>query len=188
MCVNNEDRDIKIFDPKRQEQSDSADVQALAEEMLNQRKNGNSRRACKLGAMLSELTPYDNELTGIAEKYGKDPEVLYQIRVLATFTAESSLHMYVPNALLATTAINALYEKLMVNAPGFYSNISDGAAFTFYYLGLRRNRDVEQNIGTTFAMLCEMEHDEKMQALGTKIYTQFRDFVKEQVAKAEFVE
>ncbi len=187
----NADEDIKIFDPERDEKLEERrtddDLRRLADEMMAQRRNGNSRRACLLGSALSQLAPCDGELEALSGKYANDPEILYQIRVLSTFTAESGMHALIPNQLLATTAINAFYEKLMVRAPEFYSNISDGGAFTFYYLELRKGGDTGANIGKAFAMLCDMETNEQIRALGTQIYETFSEYVKRQIDAAGFV-
>lgn len=187
----NADDDIKIFDPdgeeRRAEKRTEDDLRRLADEMMAQRRNGNSRRACLLGAALSELAPCDGELEELSGKYANDPEILYQIRVLATFTAESGMHTLIANQLLATTAINAFYERLMTRAPEFYNNISDGGAFTFYYLALRKGGDTAARIGETFAMLCDMENNERVKALGTQIYETFSLYVKDQIGKAGFV-
>ena len=147
----NADEDIKIFDPERDEKLEERrtddDLRRLADEMMAQRRNGNSRRACLLGSALSQLAPCDGEL-------------------------------------LATTAINAFYEKLMVRAPEFYSNISDGGAFTFYYLELRKGGNTGANIGKAFAMLCDMETNEQIRALGTQIYETFSEYLKRQIDAA----
>lgn len=187
----NADEDIKIFDPEKEEaqeeQKTEDDLRRLAMEMMAQRRNGNSRRACLLGASLAELAPCDGELEALSGKYANDPEILYQIRVLATFTAESGMHGRITNQLLVTTAINAFYEKLMTRSPDFYNNISDGGAFTFYYLALREGGDTGAAIGKTFAMLCDMEANERIKALGTQIYETFSAYVEEQIGKAGFV-
>lgn len=182
------DEDIKIFNSEHKGgHQDEEELRSLAEEMMAQRRNGNSRRACLLGAHLAELAPCDGELETLSGKYANDPEILFQIRVLATFTAESGMHTMIPNQLLATTAINAFYEKLMMRSPEFYNNISDGGAFTFYYLALRKGSDAVADIGQTFAMLCDMEANDHIRALGTQIYETFSAYVREQIGKAAFV-
>ena len=187
----NNDEDIRIFDPEREErleeQQTDEDLKRLADEMMVQRHNGNSRRACLLGAELAGLAPCDGELEALSGKYANDPEILYQIRVLATFTAESGMHALIPNQLLATTAINAFYEKLMTRSPEFYNNISDGGAFTFYYLELRKGGDTGANIGGAFAMLCDMDANERIRALGTQIYETFSEYVRRKIGAAGFV-
>jgi hypothetical protein len=81
-----------------------------------------------------------------------------------------------------------MYDRLINDCPGFYDNISDGAAFTFYYLALRKDNNVEKNIGDRFAMLCSKEGNEKMAELGALIFTRISEKVVEKTAELEFAD
>lgn len=167
-----DDSDMKIFGVKEEPDStDGAEVQALAEEMKRQRLNGNSERAKQLGIRMAALAPdsSDADSLDLSRLLGDPlpaPDIMCQIRILLIFIAESCLHLYTPTPLLATTAANALYDKLIEDDPGFYDTISNGAAFSFYYLALRHSGKADENIGATFAMLCGAEEDQALADLG----------------------
>ncbi|MCQ2481677.1 MAG: hypothetical protein MJ121_06125 [Clostridia bacterium] len=159
------DDDIKIFHPKKKD--GASDLTSLAGIMDKHRANGNIAKASFLGERLAGLTP-ENMCPEDAEKL-KNNELL-QLRSLMVFASQISLHSYLPHTILSTQAVNAMYEKLEQTSPGFFANISDGSAFTFYYLTVRRNKDVNYEIGKNFAMLCDRDDNEYLVALGTRIF------------------
>lgn len=189
-----DDSDMKIFGEKSAEETASAaEVQQLMQEMKRQRLNGNSDKAKKIGARIATLAPGgENEdsvqLDNALNNYLTAPYVMYQIRVLIIFAAESNLHRLLPSSFLATTAINALYDTIIENEPRFYDNISDGTAFTFYYLRLRSGGDIDRGIGEAFAMLCDKENDEKMISLGSEVYHYICKKMDEFIDEADFAE
>lgn len=188
------DSDMKIFDVKeKRETSDGAEIQALAEEMKRQRLNGNSERAKQLGIRLAGLAPdsAQEDSLDLFRLLGDPPPeagILRQIRILLIFTAESCLHHDTPTPLLATTAVNALYDRLIEEDPGFYDTISNGAAFSFYYLALRHSGKTDENIGMTFAMLCEKEQDAALIQLGARIYQYVTRKIREIIGSVQFAE
>lgn len=111
-----------------------------------------------------------------------------QIRILLIFIAESCLHLYTPTPLLATTAVNALYDKLIEDDPGFYDTISNGAAFSFYYLALRHSGKADENIGATFAMLCGAEENQALAGLGARVYQYVTRKIRGLIGEIQFVE
>lgn len=181
-----DDSDIKIFAGKAKE-DDNSEIFRLAEETKRHRDNGNSEKARRIGVLLAE-----KETAALSDpslkKFTGDPEILYEIKVLSVFTAESSAHIYMPNAILATTAVNGIYDSLQAQFPGFYKNITCGTEFSFYYLNLRRGVEVEENIGKTFAMLCEDENNGELASLGAAIYKELRDFAYNEIISAGFEE
>lgn len=189
-----DDSDMKIFGVKEEAApSDGADVQALADEMKQQRLNGNSERAKRLGIRLAALAPdsAEKDSLDLARLLGEPPpsaDIMRQLRILLIFTAESCLHLYTPTPLLATTAVNALYDRLIEDDPGFYDTIANGAAFSFYYLALRHSGTADENIGMTFAMLCGAEHDEGLIRLGARVYQYVNRKVREIICEIQFVQ
>lgn len=189
-----DDSDMKIFGGQAEsDAAGAAEVQQLAQEMKRQRLNGNSARAKRVGARLAAIAPGgENEdsrdLSDVLGETLPAPYVMYQIRVLLIFTAESYIHRLLPTSFLATTAINALYDTLIENEPRFYDNISDGAAFTFYYLRLRSGGNIDRGIGESFAMLCDREDDEEFIDLGSNVYRYIRRKMEEFIAEEEFAE
>ncbi len=184
MCPN--DEDIKIFHPSRDE-NDGADLVELASMTDFQRRSGNTAKAKQLGEHLARIEP------SFMADYGCDfseleNNELYQVRVLMIFAFQISLHRYMPNSVLSSEAINAMFNTLKDTSEGFFFNISDGSSFTFYYLSVRKNREVDLNIGKNFAMLCERDDDEEYILLGTKIFTSMCAFVCDTIEKYEFIE
>lgn len=189
-----DDSDMKIFgEQPTEDAAGAAEVQQLMQEMKRQRLNGNSDKAKKIGVRIASLKPNGENEDSIQLAAALNgsliaPYVMYQVRVLIIFTAESNLHRLLPSSFLATTAINALYDTLIETEPRFYDNISDGTAFTFYYLRLRSGGDIGRGIGEAFAMLCDRENDEKMISLGAEVYHYICRKIAEFVDEAEFVE
>lgn len=131
--------------------------------MNSHRANKNLQKAKDLGAKLATLTPSETD-SGIRIDLSDDlpakyltQDILYQIKVLLVFAAETLLQSEIEDDLLSATAINAMHDKLRETAPGFFKNIADGAAFTFYCLALKKDGDLTENIGEAFAMLCSVQ-------------------------------
>lgn len=167
MCNNNiMDDDVKIFHPDKKATPDS-ELTALAALMDKQRATGNSAKATFLGERLAEITPEKLCPEDIHDLNGNE---LIQIRSLIVFSIQIALHKYLPHTVLSTQAVNAMFAKIEENSPTFFLKISDGSAFSFYYLTIRNPVDVETEIGKNFAMLCDRGDDDKMVQLGTDIY------------------
>ena len=161
------DDDIKIFHPKKKETMGS-DLTSLAALMDKHRANGNLTKASFLGERLATFTP--ENFCGEDAKNLKSNELL-QLRALIVFAFQIAIHAYLPHQLLSTQAVNAMYSKIEIESPGFFAHITDGSSFSFYYLTVRNNRDVEKNIGKNFAMLCEKEDNEYFVELGRRVFS-----------------
>lgn len=161
------DDDIKIFHPAKKG-AVGADLAELALLMDSYRTNGNMEKATALGEKLAELSPE----TIFPEKAAKlNTNELRMLRALMVFSAQISLHKYLPHQMLSSQAVNAMYSKIAKTHPGLFENISDGSSYTFYYLSVRKNKDVEENIGKNYAMLCDRDNDPFYESLGTRVYS-----------------
>ncbi len=178
------DDDIKIFHPKKTDAA-GADLAELALLVDAYRSNGNMEKAIALGESLAGLSP-ENFCPEDAAKL-KTNEVR-QLRALMVFASQIALHKYLPHSMLSSQAINSMYSKLSTAAAGFFANISDGSSFTFYYLSVRKNRDVIDSIGKNYAMLCDKDDDEYLISLGGRIFSQVDIYVCDLIEKAEFEE
>lgn len=127
----NHDEDIKIFTSKNKCSDDNLEVLKLAHETKMHRHNGNLDKAKAFGKMVAEsgIKTFDNPSF---DPFLDDAEVLYEIKTLSLFTGEAATHVYMPNSILASVAVNAMYDTLNNDFPGFYEDIKDGKAFTFY--------------------------------------------------------
>lgn len=186
------DNDIKIYS-KGADISASANLSTVFEAINVHRANGNLEKARKLGERLSTITP-DGSAGGLfvdlhrvlPQKYLAQ-DIMYQIKVLLVFAAEALLQVEIPVPQLATTAINALYDGLRGTSPGFYKNISDGAAFTFYYLAMKKDGNITKNIGEAFAMLCSVsKNSEGFIAAGETVWNLAVDIVEKEIKSAGF--
>ncbi len=178
------DEDIKIFHPKKTDAA-GAELAALAELVDAYRSNGNMEKAVALGEELACLSP-EGFCPDDAARL-KTNEVR-QLRALMVFASQIALHKYLPHTTLASQAINAMYAKLSASAAGFFANISDGSSFTFYYLTVRKNRDIVENIGKNYAMLCDKDDDEYLISLGGKVFSQVDIYICDLIEKSEFEE
>ena len=178
------DDDIKIFHPSKKEGA-SADLAELALLMDNYRSNGNMEKAKKLGEKLADLSP---EVICPEDASRLNTNEVRLLRALMVFSAQLSLHKYLPHQMLASQAINAMYNKIQKLHQGLFENISDGSSYTFYNLSVRKNKDVEENIGKNYAMLCGREKDDFYSLLGTRVYNLTDKAVCDMIEESEFKE
>lgn len=178
------DDDIKIFHPQKKDGA-GADLAELALLMDTYRSNGNMEKAAALGKELAVLKP-ETLCPKDAEKLSTND--LRQLRSLIVFSVQISLHKYLPHPMLSSQAINAMYKEISKNSPGLFANISDGSSFTFYYLSVRKHKNVEESIGKNYAMLCDRDNDEYYSSLGERVFA-LTDFkVCDMIEEAEFKE
>lgn len=176
-----DDRDIKIYVKKSM--TETTEFMCLTDEIQYQISNGNRDKALALGEKMGKIKPEDKvvDLSG----FNLTAALLYQVRVLLTFTAEYSIQKNIPNEFLADTASSALYDYLKANESGYYDNISDGGAFTFYLLALKEGGDAAENIGKQFAKLCNISWPE-IADLGKRIFTEATAFFDKMIDEVNF--
>ncbi|MBQ7580860.1 MAG: hypothetical protein IJU39_06095 [Clostridia bacterium] len=184
-----EDRDIKIFS-KKVEQDDPESLIRLAEETARHRNNGNIAKAVSLGEKIAKMISdvgsiEDTDLRELMDSFPIDEKILYQVRLLLTFAAESTLHRSLNIPLLSTTAVNSMYDCLMECDRSFYLDTTD--AFTFYYVAFRKHDRIVERIGRRFAMLCGKEADEDFERFGSSLYMIFCKVIESEKTKSEFV-
>ena len=86
--------------------------------------------------------------------------ILFQIKILMFFAAEYTINRILPNTVLKSTAINALYSNIKSGDRAFYDEFSDGAEYSFYYLAIRKeSSSVIAQIAKAFSMLCGKENE-----------------------------
>ena len=187
------DNDIKIY--TKGADISSANLSTVFEAINLHRGNGNLEKAKLLGQRLSTITP-ESEKNGLSIDFKNilpqrflSQDIMYQIKVLLIFAAESLLQVEIPVPQLATTAINALYDSLRETSPGFFKNISDGAAFTFYYLAMKKGGNITENIGKAFSMLCSVsKNNDGCIAAGETVGNIAVDLVEKEIKNAGFVD
>ncbi len=172
---------IKIYGGAKND--DSSDLSAVIEVMKEHRANGNIAKAKALGKTLSTIEIDVQEL--LSSKFMKS-DIIYQIKVLLIFAFEFNLQMLISAPILSTTAINSMYDAIQKKSAGFYENISDGVAFSFYYACVRDGGDIAENIGKTFAMLCAVQDNDSFIDAGTKVYNEAVRIISKKIDEADF--
>ncbi len=177
-----EDRDIKIYVGK--EISELNDFQRISDDIDRNRRNGNSEKAKALGIRLAKIRPDCKKLGLNCEKM--PAAELYCVRVLLTFTAEYAVRKYISSQTLGDSVSSSMYDYLKAQESGYYDNISDGSAFTFYLLALKKSGDTAENIGEQFALRCGINSDEYV-SLGAGIFNKALDLFAKIIDETEFI-
>ncbi|MDD6275428.1 MAG: hypothetical protein PUB20_01180 [Clostridia bacterium] len=176
-----DDRDIKIYVKKDNEESGEFD--ALSEDIRRHISNGNKDKAVRLGSQMAAIKPEDGAVNIDTENL--PAAELYQIRVLFTFVAEYAVRRNISDDFLADTVSAAMYDYLKTNEKGYYDNISDGGAFTFYLLALNKDGDIAENIGEQFANRLSINNDE-IRNFGAKIFSKSYELFEKMIKNADF--
>lgn len=185
------ENDVKIYIGKKEMNKSSGELSNAFDAVITNRSNGNIDKAKQLGAALALLAPTgDSPMSLKLEEHIPQkflaPDILYQIRVLLIFAAETLLQIEVPVALLSTTAITTMYGEIEKTSPAFYDNIANGAAFTFYYLALQKGANAADSVADTFAMLCGVKNKEGFVLIGKQIWNIAVAMIEKEIDKADF--
>lgn len=185
------ENDVKIYIGKKETLKSSYDIANTFDAVVSNRANGNIDKAKKLGAALANISPLgDGELSlnlkeHVAQKF-LTADMLYKIKVLIVFACETLLQIEIPVSVLTTTAITSMYDEIEKQSPQLYSNISSGAAFSFYYLAFQKGGDVCENVAEAFAMLCEVKNKDGFVSVGKIIWNRAVEVIEQQLVKADF--
>ena len=184
------ENDVRIYVSKKEMNKIAGEFAGNFDAVMRQRANGNIDKAHKLGAALATIAPTgdgDGIIVNLRDHLSQKffvQDILYQIRVLLVFACETILQMELKSELLSTTAIASMYTALEKDMPGFYSNIANGAAFTFYYLAIQKGGDISENIGEAFAMLCAVKNKESYVLAGKTVWNIAVDIIGKEIEKA----
>lgn len=187
------ENDVKIYVSKK-ELNKSCEIAAAVNDVRIHRAAGNIEKARRLGETLATISPTaegENITVNLREHLAPrffNRDILYQIKVLLVFACETLIQLEIPVSILSTAALTAMYEKMEKQSPGFYKNISNGAAFTFYYLALQKKGDLAENIGEAFAMLCSVKNKESFVAAGKTVWSIAVDLIEKEIEKCTFEE
>lgn len=188
------ENDVKIYVSKKEMNKNASEFSGNFDAVMRHRANGNIDKARRLGAALATMAPtsdgdgiFVNLRDHLSPKFFVQ-DILYQIRVLLVFACETILQIELPSELLSTTAISSMYHAIEESTPGFYSNIANGAAFTFYYLAVQKGGDISENIGEAFAMLCSVKNKESFVLAGKTVWNIAVDIIEKEIEKADIKE
>lgn len=184
------ENDVKIYSGR----SNSSAREQMGEifDMINyHQQKGNFEKARELGKRLSTLSPDgdDGLLVDTNEHFDQAPTqgVLFQLKVLLTFAAETIIQQEIHPNFLSIMAINAMHDEISNKHPNFFKSMTDGAAFTFYCLALKREGDIAENVGEAFAMLLGAKDDRDMYInIGKKVWAEGCRIVREEIESFNF--
>lgn len=170
-----DDSDMKIAGTHPDTDHQTGEDEALV--IVKQRANGNLDLARSLGAQLAgEVWSFDwGDSTGSnIQRNANDQK---QQLLLIFFAVNSALEELAPNSYIGKAAVQE-YNRILENeAPDIYQLVENHVSLSFYYLNLRRGKQVTESMGRTFAMLCGQEGNESYAGLGCRLYTQFSHLV-----------
>ena len=116
-----------------------------------------------------------------------DPSLLINCRLLLLFSVTVGSERYLQSNILARQVINSCQvemERLCPETFGPEGNYS--TALSFYYLAVRGVGNTEEEIGKTFALICEKPGDGELKKIGTRLFTIGTEFIRKR--SAEFSE
>jgi hypothetical protein len=182
-----DDSDMKIADTaEKTEQSQTNDIILEVSEMQKQKENGNLEKAKVLGDLLYKqvANAYGEATFGLDTNEDSDTQM--QRRVLLAFTVIYGIEANIKNEILNKAVENSFYNILRDKNFDLYNNLVELGAFSFYYLCVRRNENLEKEIGHTFAMLADNEDDKLTQELGTALFVHYSDVIKKSIDSIDF--
>lgn len=187
MPFKNEDNDIKIFGAENAEQD--AEFLRQIETLDHHRQNGNMEKARALGRKLYNIVMDEETKKEIGDPDFAVGKLFVKTGVLAMFSTEAALNMYLPSTQLSTIAISEMHRLLAKTDSPVYEKVMESPAYSFYYLNIRKGgSDVATEIGKAFAMNCRHEGEEKYIAEGRYIYERINQEVQRQIAKMDFAD
>ena len=171
-----DDSDIKIFSSSNKESEITKDhsFNIINQELNEQTINGNISKSKKLGNIFADMVFIGKDDINTIPLVEKDDIFLNQCRILCALTIVVGIETFAPNHLVARTSVSNFYESLHNNSPELYKDLEISAAFSFYFLDIRRgDTNVDEKIGTTFAMLCLQKENPDYIKQGKLLYNNF---------------
>jgi hypothetical protein len=182
--VTDDDSDMKIAGaPTHPEEPDDA-----GKELEHQKLNGNLAKAHVLSAELAEKIIDEDGDSSSGNDALESDEVRTQRRLLLAFVVDYAVTKFISSSILGMVVINQLYDDLKKSVPEFYEDIRESASFSFYYLCIRGNSNIQSCIGSSFAMLTGHEDDHLMSELGEALFIHFIDIVEQAIKACDFDE
>ena len=157
-------------------------------DMQKQKKNGNLNKARELGELLFTQIINNADEVDFGLDITENNEMHMQRRILLVFTVIYCVDLYIKNEIVSKAIQNSFYNILRAKQFELYTNLEGSGAFSFYYLCIRRNKNIEQEIGYDFAMLSGNEKDETMQELGTALFLHYSDVIKKTIKSIDFID
>lgn len=159
-----DDSDMKIVaGPGEKTVSWEDEVNKTLEEMKNIREQGLLLQAQQVGAHMATFITHMNAKT-------TDKALWNQQLWLCVFAVTVGCESCVHNPTAARAVLNAFHDRFRVSCPDAYEDSGYSIAMSFYYLAVRNVGDSRDEIGRTFAMLCNNEGDLALRELGKETF------------------
>lgn len=177
-----DDSDMKIAGvPPAPERPDETE-----KELELHKQNGNLKKAYALSTELAKKIMDEDGGTTFGLDTSESDEVRMQRRLLLAFVVDYSIDSKI-KGILGQVVLNDFYDNLKNNVPDFYEDIRESGSFSYYFLCVRNNGNVEHCIGNSFARLAGCEGDSVMAELGEALYYHFKDIVENTIQHYQFI-
>ncbi|MDR3645361.1 MAG: hypothetical protein P4M02_09845 [Clostridia bacterium] len=177
-----DDSDMKIAGgPAHPAETDDA-----GRELEQQRLSGNLAKARVLSAELAKKIIDEDGENSFGSDEQESDEIRTQRRLLLAFVVDFAVSKFISSSILGKVVINQFYDNLKKNVPEFYEDIRESGSFSFYYLCMRGNNNIQSCVGGSFAMLTGHEDDRLMGELGEALFIHFIDIVEQAIKACDF--
>lgn len=176
-----DDSDIKIAPSKGVGKDIADDSVGIGEDLENQKENGNIEKAKKLGVEIASL--FD------AKKYEgitQNPENNVQARLLLAFSVFFETEAKIKNGILLKSCQYEVTSLIKSEYPELYQNMVNSPAFTMYYLCVRTEDDIANQIGKTYAKLVGDKTSVELAKEGYEIFLKFKADIDDIIDKTKF--
>lgn len=159
-----DDSDMKIAaKPGEKSVNWEDEVNKTLEEMKNIREQGLLLQAQQVGAHMASFITHMNATN-------TDKTLWNQQLWLCVFAVTVGCESCVHNPTAARAVLNAFHDRFRTICPDAYEDSGYSIAMSFYYLAVRSVGDSRNEIGRTFAMLCNNEGDLALHELGIETF------------------
>lgn len=163
-----DDSDIKIAGDKPSQQifKDNQEPQEdIAQLLHNERENGNLDKARELGKRVA-VDLYNFSVN--SGEYSK--EIKQEMKVLYAFVIDYVLNNYLPNSIVSQTALSEYMTTLKNIDEDFYDHIQVSGSYSVYVLKSRKDIDLADKIGKSFAKVVDFDDDPSWVNIGSQLY------------------
>jgi len=163
MCSPQEE--IKIYSGSEKTAAGPSEGEKSAKQFIANRDNGNFDKARQLGELLARTMMGDFDRL-------ENQDFCREKLVLLSYIAVSELRKRIPVVMLQKSAEGAFNNTIETLNPEVFSEITDSAAFSFYFLNERQG--MERSDGAVFAQLCSRQDDEALCEQGDSLAEEYR--------------
>ena len=183
-----EDDDIKIAPNSFSEKAHMIDLgEEAARQFLEQKENGNIEKARILGkSFAGDIVHIEDGPLKQLDKPRTQRELHHQI-VLYSYVVNRVIAEHSPNSIVAQTCLNVFYTAIESASKELHKHVSDMAAFSLYVLCERTPNRNDDQIGVTYARLCDFEGASDVIEDGNEFYKRVYDYCWDKLIDIEYL-